>query len=426
MQDYHVAKNKLLAGVTPKVTYHEYENSPQVDQLIDIPLLMSVGQILGDDLLVRVDSPAFNNSAMDGYALCDPQGDLVRFAVIGRITAGEDAANIALQPGQACRIFTGAPVPEGTTAVVMQESTELFDAVLALEHPVRAGLNIRLQAEELSVGQKLAAKGTHIDPALVALVASQGYAELPVIQSNTSALKVAVFSTGNELIDPPQPLTSGKIYDANRYQLLAWLRLLKVTATDGKILPDSLADTENALLEMSRTHDVIILSGGASVGEEDHVKPALESIGTLEAWKLLIKPGKPFGWGKILKKTEHKYSRREATYCHVFILPGNPVAAYITFYLLVYPVLLKMQGLDPSLPQRIVIADFETKKLEPRREYLRGKLVANSGGIEKVQELRGQGSAMLSALCAADVLIEIPPNAVIKKGDYVNVMILPK
>lgn len=426
MQDYYVAKNKLLAGIIPKGAYVGYDKNKKTNQIVNVSLLMSVGKTLGEDLFVRVDSPAFDNSAMDGYALCDPQGDLIRFEMIGRITAGDDAVGIILQPGQACRIFTGASIPEGATAVVMQESTQLMDAVLTLEKPIRVGLNIRLRAEELSVGQTLATKGTHIDPAMIALLASQGYAEVPIIHSSVSALKVAVFSTGNELVDPPAPLATGKIYDANRYQLLAWLSLLNVNATDGKILPDSLVDTENALLAMSQHHDVIILSGGASVGEEDHVKPALESIGTLEAWKLLIKPGKPFGWGKILKKSAPTAGTKEATYCHVFLLPGNPVAAYVTFYLLIYPALLKMQGSDPSLPQRVVIADFETKKLEPRREYKRGKLISNAESIEKVQELSGQGSAMLAALCAADVLIEIPPNSVIKKGDYVNVIILPK
>ena len=301
MLDYHEALTQLLDALPGPVGGH------------DLPLAQCVGRVLANSVVACQDTPLFDNSAMDGYAVADTSGHLTTFTVVDRIAAG-DAASSPLREGEAARIFTGAPVPAGTTAVVPQEQTQRDGTLVHMEQAPRAGSNIRRRAEEYAAGAVLLAPGTVLDAAAIALAASQGHACLSV----TRPLRVMVFSSGNELRQPGEALASGQIWDANRYQLLAWLAGLSVEVIDGGILPDEASVTRMRLQEVVEQADVVLTSGGVSVGEEDHVRAALEAIGHLEVWKLAIKPGKPFAWGT-------------AGRAHVFMLPGNPVARTAPF-----------------------------------------------------------------------------------------------
>lgn len=293
----------------------------------------------------------------------------------------------------------------------MQEQTETDDERLLVNTDIQAGQNMRLKAEEIEVGQELLAQGTVLNMAALGLAASQGYAELNVYEP----LKVQVFSTGNELVEPAQALSDGQIYDANRYQLLAWLQQLGLQVSDGGILPDDLAQTEAALAVAAEQFDVVITSGGASVGEADYLKQAIEHIGSLTMHTLAIKPGKPFAWGHIGE-------------CKIFILPGNPVATFATSNMLLLPVLNKLSGKQAKhwhLPKVTAKAAFQTQKAIKRREFLRVVLENGEAGETVVKLLPNQGSAMLSTCTAADALCEVPAGQTVNEGDGVSVYVLP-
>lgn len=378
---------------------------------VSLPLAQVANRILAQDLTARYPSPMFDNSAMDGYAVCDPEGNLREFTIVSRTQAG-DTAHQPLAEGEAVRIFTGAPLPENTTAVVMQEQTEAADGRLQVNAEIEAGQNMRMQAEEIEVGQTILEAGSKLDAAALGLAASQGYDQLPVYER----LRVLVVSTGNELTEPGRPLSDGHIYDANRYQLLAWLQSLGIDATDGGMVADDLAQTEAMLKQAAGQYDAVITSGGASVGEADYLKQAIENIGSLTTHTLAIKPGKPFAWGRIGETA-------------VFILPGNPVAAFVTAHMLLQPVLNKMAGKSRSvwlLPQIRVKADFATRKGIKRREFLRVQLSADASGRTVARLLPNQGSAMLSTCVAADALCEVPAWQTVAPGDEMNVYLLPK
>lgn len=377
---------------------------------VNLPLAQAANRILAQSLRAQYPSPMFDNSAMDGYAVCDPEGSLREFTVVDRIQAG-DVTPTPLAEGEAVRIFTGAPLPDNTTAVVMQEQTEVDGNRLQVNAEIQAGQNMRLKAEEIDVGQELLAQGQKLDMAALGLAASQGYAEVTVYEP----LKVLVFSTGNELREPGQPLSDGQIYDANRYQLLAWLGTLGMTVTDGGMIADSLEQTEAALKQAAAQFDVIITSGGASVGEADYLKQAVENMGSLTMHSIAIKPGKPFAWGHI---DDSK----------IFILPGNPVATFVTAHMLLLPVLNKLAGKqarDWHLPAFVAKAAFQTVKAIKRREFLRVVLESAEEGQTLVQLLPNQGSAMLSTCTQADALCEVPAGATVHVGDPVKVYVLP-
>lgn len=398
MIDFEVARAALL------------EQHPCRLKTVTLPLAQAANRVLAQSLHAKYPSPMFDNSAMDGYAVCDAEGSLREFRITDRIQAGETAEN-PLAQGEAVRIFTGAPLPPNTTAVVMQEQTESDGDRLRVNADIHAGQNMRLKAEEIEIGQKLLAQGSLLNMAALGLAASQGYAELSVYQP----LKVQVFSTGNELVEPGQTLSDGQIYDANRYQLLAWLQQLGLQVSDGGILPDDLAQTEAALAAAAEQFDVVITSGGASVGEADYLKQAIEHIGSLAMHTLAIKPGKPFAWGHIGK-------------CKIFILPGNPVATFATSNMLLLPVLNKLAGKQAKhwhLPKITAEAAFQTKKAIKRREFLRVVLENGETGETVVKLLPNQGSAMLGTCTAADALCEVPPGQTVSEGDCVSVYLLP-
>lgn len=395
MKNYDVALRELLAGMT-------LEREVQTVTLSD-----AYGRKLARDMPAHYDTPQFDNSAMDGYALCDPTGLRTEFVICEKIMAG-DVVELELREGEAARIFTGAQTPLNATTVVMQELTRVEGETLYLTEECPKGLNIRFKGEEIQKGALLFKAGHILDPAAIALLASQGIWEVPVYQD----LRVTVFSTGNELKEPWEVISKSEIFDANRYQLLAWVSGL-TQAKDGGILKDCYETVLEALAKASEENDLIILSGGASVGEADFVAKAITELGELNMWKLAIKPGKPFGWGKIGG-------------CHIIMLPGNPVSAYATFYLLAYPAIKALMGLSPKLPQQSAVINFGSAVVQPRREFLRGQYYQDERGDYYVDTVGLQGSAMLSGLSYANCLIEMKENQTTEKGSRVRIYPLPK
>ena len=398
MLDYHTALNQLLANVAEHCT-----------SIHTTPLREASGRVLAENMHAQYDSPQFDNSAMDGYALCiDATTVQTEFTVIGRIAAGDDATGFELNMGQAVRIFTGAPIPAGTNAVIAQEQTEVEGDVLRCTSAPKLGQHIRRRGEDIRAGDALLHAGQTLSPAVIGLAASQGHAHVPT----HAPVRVTVFSSGNELREPStEGLVGGEIFDANRYQLLTWLHALGCAVTDGGILPDHRDATEAQLQAAAANSDLILTSGGVSVGEEDHLKAALEKLGQLVQWKLLLKPGKPFAWGRLADAT-------------VMMLPGNPVATFVTFKMLVEPAVRVLMGLPVSQAQPHAMtarADFTQTKPEFRREFLRGVMHTDAQGVVHVDKLANQGSHMLSACAVANVLIEIPPQTRVNSGDVLNV-----
>lgn len=377
---------------------------------VNLTLAEAANRTLAAPLAARYPSPMFDNSAMDGYAVCDPEGRLKTFTLTGRTQAGDCAAE-PLQAGSAVRIFTGAPLPANTTAVVPQEETETDGATLTVTAAIKPGQHMRLQGEETAAGRELLAKGSKLNAAALGLAASQGYDRVPVFDK----LKVIVFSSGNEITEPGMPLESGKIYDANRFLLISWLQMRGAQVMDGGILPDDLARTETTLGYAAKKFDVLITSGGASVGEADYLKQAVENIGTLTTHTLAVKPGKPFAWGQIGN-------------AKIFVLPGNPVAAFVTAHMLLLPVLNKLMGKKERnwvLPKVTAKAAFSTRKAIKRREFLRVGVKIGENGDTLAVLLPNQGSAMLSTCAAADALCEIPAGQTVSEGGTVTLYLLP-
>ena len=363
------------------------------------------GRVLAHDLVSAVQVPPLDNSAMDGYALrCAdvPQPGTV-LPVSQRIPAGR--VGTPLQPGTAARIFTGAPVPEGADAVVMQEECSAEgDGHVRVQATPRAGQNIRLAGENITRGSVVLQAGARLTPAALGLAASIGVAELPVARRP----RVALFSTGDELAMPgevaPEQLPPGAIYNSNRFFLHALLQRMGCEVTDMGIVPDRLGATQDALRTASQDHDVILTSGGVSVGEEDHIKPAVQALGQLDLWQIAIKPGKPFAYGRVGQ-------------AHFLGLPGNPVASFITFAILVRPFLLRLQGVGDVAPRCIAArADFDWPKADKRREFLRVRYNA-AGALDL---FTNQGSGVLTSTVWGDGVVDNPPGQTIARGDTVR------
>jgi len=365
----------------------------------------ALGRVLAADLYSIADVPAADNSAMDGYAL--RHGDVPSAGTVlpvsQRVPAG--VVGTALKPGTAARIFTGAFVPEGADTVVMQEDCEALDGAVKVNIVSKPGTSIRRRGEDLAKSALALPRGTRLTPQALGLAATAGAATLQV----TRRPRVALFSTGDELAMPGEVLKPGAIYNSNRFTLRALIQSLGCECTDLGIVPDQLAATREALRTAAQGHDFIVTSGGVSVGEEDHLKPAVQAEGALELWQIAIKPGKPLAFGSV----------RQAGGGNAWFvgLPGNPVSSFITFLLAVRPMLLKLQGatvLQPaSFPMR---ADFDWPRADPRREFLRVKRNAN-GGLEL---FRNQGSGVLTSTVWADGVVDNPPNNPIRAGDSVR------
>ncbi|THF63389.1 molybdopterin molybdotransferase MoeA [Pseudothauera rhizosphaerae] len=369
----------------------------EVDQ---VDTLVAAGRVLASAQHSTMDLPPMDNSAMDGYALraADVPAPGVRLPVSQRIPAG--SVGRELQPGTAARIFTGAPLPPGADAVVMQELCEHVGDEVVINHQPRPGENVRRAGEDIARGRQVLPAGIRLRPQELALAASVGLAQLPVYRR----LRVAVFSTGSELAMPGEALPPGGIYNSNRFLLRALLSGLGCEFTDLGIVPDNLDATRQALREASEGHDLILTSGGVSVGEEDHVKPAVEAEGSLSLWKVAMKPGKPLACGRV--------------HGAAFIgLPGNPVSSFVCFLLLVRPFILASQGVADVAPQSVRLrADFDWPRADRRREFLRARMT-ESGGVEL---FANQGAAALQSTAWANGLVDIPAGQVVAHGDAVR------
>ena len=367
------------------------------------------GRVLVQDIVSPLQVPATDNSAMDGYALrsADVPASGALLPVSQRIAAGMAAA--PLLPGTAARIFTGAPVPAGADVVVMQEDCEAVDGGGVRIHMLpQPGQWVRRAGEDVRQGAVVLQAGTRLTPAALGLAASVGLARLPVARRP----RVALFSTGDELVMPgdvpPEQMRPGAIYNSNRFFLRAMLQRLGCEVTDFGIVPDRRDATIEALRAASSAHDLILTSGGVSVGEEDHVKPAVQALGTLDLWQIAMKPGKPFAYGQ---------SPREGGAAHFIGLPGNPVSSCLTFALLVRPFVLRLQGVSAVAPQTIAArADFTWPKADKRREFLRVRHNA-TGGLDL---FNNQSSGVLTSAAWGDGVVDNPAGQTIAAGDTVR------
>ncbi len=354
----------------------------------------ALGRVLAENIDAPFHVPTIDNSAMDGYAICLNELEnnaAQRLRVSQLIPAG--AALCTLQPGSCARIFTGAALPTGADTVIPQEACDIDGEWITFPRQITKGANIRRQGEEVSKGDRLLSKGEKIRAQELGLIATLGIAEVTV----TRRLKVAIFSTGDELTPLGKPLASGCIYDSNRYILRALLENQGYDVVDLGVTPDQLQATCNTLCEAAKS-DLIITSGGVSVGDEDHVKTAVAQLGKIESWRIAIKPGKPLAFGQV-----------DGT--PFFGLPGNPVATFITFCLFSRPYLQKMQGVQNTTPLSIPLPAGFNRKPGTRREYLRANI--DHG---RVVPLKQQGSAMLTSLTRSEGLVVVPEEQAVKEG----------
>lgn len=361
-----------------------------------LPLAQVQGRVLADDLLSSLDLPPWPNSAMDGYALRVADWNTEPLVVSQKVFAGQ--APVELTPGTCARIFTGAPVPPGADCVEMQENAEVLgDERVRFTETLVIGQNIRAQGQETTVGELILPAGTRLGPIEQGLAASLGCAELEVIRK----VRVAVLSTGDELIEPGQALGPGQIYNSNRVLLCSWLQRLGCEVIDAGILPDDLDTTRTRLGELGNV-DLILSTGGVSVGEADFLGIALREEGELALWKLAIKPGKPLTFGHFRGVP-------------VIGLPGNPASTLVTFALLARPYLLRRMGVLEVEPLKVQVpAGFDWPKAGNRREYLRGRLENGRAIIYS-----NQSSGVLRSAAWADGLVEVMEQRTLVPGDVV-------
>lgn len=393
MLSFDEALEKLLSGCVP------------VSETKAMPTIAAAGRVLAEAQYSTLSVPPLDNSAMDGYAVrtADVVAVGTRLPVSQRIPAG--TVGTTLQPGTAARIFTGAPVPAGADAVVMQERCEHAGEAVVINHVPRPGEHIRRAGEDVAPGAQILAAGARLRPQDTAFAASVGLATLPVLRR----VRVAVFFTGDELRMPGEPLPPGAIYNSNRFALVALLERLGCEVRDLGLVPDRLEPTRAALRAAAAENDLIITSGGVSVGEEDHIKPAVEAEGRLDMWKIGIKPGKPLAFGSV---------RSEGGRACAFIgLPGNPVSAFVTFLTLVRPFVLRLSGVEKVLPKSYLLrADYDWPRPDGRREFLRA-MINDEGGVTLYPS---QGSGVLSSCVQADGFVDNPPGKAVVRGDLVR------
>jgi molybdopterin molybdotransferase len=375
------------------------ERVAPVNETERVSLKDAHARVTAHDVIAPVDLPSFDNSAVDGYAVrhadLDPQAD-TRLAVRGRLTAGANA-RLALSLGQAIRIFTGAAMPEGADTVFMQEDVKVDGDCVIVPRGLKLGANRRLAGEDVPIGHVVLPAGTVLDAQHIALLAALGITEVEVRRR----LKVAIFSTGDEVVEPGSPRAGAAIYDANRYLLGELLGRLGAAVTDLGILHDESEELAGALQTAAADHDLVVTSGGVSTGEADLVRAAVERVGSLVFWRVAIKPGRPVAMGVIRATNSHSAA---------FVgLPGNPVAVFVTFVRVVKPLLRRLAGANPqtlvALPVR---AAFAYKKKKDRREYVRVALRrADDGEFEAVKHPQ-DGAGVLTSLTKTDGLLELP------------------
>ena len=388
----------------------------QAQPLTDIETvdtLAAHGRVLARGVMSTIDVPPMDNTSMDGYALrsSDVTAPGARLAVTQRIAAGYVGEPLA--PRAAARIFTGAMIPQGADAVVMQEQCTADGDAVVVNHVPAAGEWIRRRGDDIRAGSEILAAGARLTPQACGLAASVGLPALPV----TRQLKVAVFFTGDELAMPGEPLKPGAIYNSNRFMLRGLIEALGCTVTDLGIVRDTLAETRATLRAAARDHDLIITTGGVSVGEEDHVRPAVEAEGEIALWQIAIKPGKPLAYGRVRRQGAGAASAAPADTADFIGLPGNPVSSFVTFLLFVRPFILRRQGMLAVQPRALTLpADFDWPKPDRRREFLRARV--NPQG--RLDLFPNQSSAVLTSTVWGDGLVDNPPALPIKRGDAVR------
>lgn len=374
-------------------------------QTESIPVAEGLYRILAKDITSSVNVPPHDNSQMDGYAL--HSFDLEHgssFPVSQRIAAGEVGQE--LEHGTVARIFTGAPIPAGANQVVMQEDTEIIDDKVVIKVKANPGENIRKLGEDIQSGQVILKAGTRLRPQELGLISSIGIAQIEVFQP----LKIATFTTGDELLEPGDLPEEGKIYNANRYTLSGLIPQLGFELIDLGRVEDTLESTVAAMQQAASLADVVMTTGGVSVGEEDHIKPAIEQLGSLYTWKVKMKPGKPLAYGRL---------KTDKGVVPFFGLPGNPVSAFATFKLFARPYLMKMQGTTQIKTNPIWLeADFDWPHANFRRDFLRARIV-NKRQESVVEIYPQQGSGVLMSTSWAEGFVVIPEDTVIAKGDKV-------
>lgn len=392
-----------------------------IQEVEQVLTLAANGRVLATTQNSALYVPPMDNTQMDGYALraadCEKPG--ARLRVSQRIPAG--VIGEALQAGTAARIFTGAFIPAGADAVVMQEQCEVDHIAdsggdhtfVTIHHQVKLGEWVRKQGEDIQQGAEILSAGTRLRPQELGLAASVGLATLPVLR----ALRVAVFFTGDELTMPGEPLKQGSIYNSNRFLLTGLLQNLGCKITDYGIVPDNLAATRATLREAAQEHDLIITSGGVSVGEEDHIRPAVEAEGHINMWQIAVKPGKPLAFGEVRRAAASISASAPEDTAFFLGLPGNPVSSFVTFLLFVRPFILRMQGIQNIAPTSYTMrADFEWKKADKRNEFLRAKINAEGG----LTIFSNQSSGVLTSTVWGDGLIDLAAGQTIAHGDLVK------
>ncbi|SAL69206.1 molybdopterin molybdotransferase MoeA [Caballeronia telluris] len=389
----------------------------RVDGVESIDTLDALGRVLAADVVSPLDVPPMHTSSMDGYAVRSAElaqastARPVALAVSQRVPAGHVAAPLAT--GTAARVFTGATVPPGADAIVMQEMASVSDdGRVAFEAAPAAGEWITRQGADIKKGSVILPAGTRLTPQALGLAASVGCARLDVVRRT----RVAVFFTGDELTMPGEPLKDGAIYNSNRFTLRALLAKLDCDVTDLGIVPDRLDATRDTLRQAAREHDLILTCGGVSVGEEDHVKPAVEAEGRISMWQIAMKPGKPLAFGAVRRGSERE-GEGGAEEAFFIGLPGNPVSSFCTFLLFVRPFILRLAGVEAVAPRVYSMrADFTQKKGDRRNEFLRAR-VNDASGLDVFEN---QSSAVLTSTVWGDGLIDNPPNHAISAGEIVR------
>lgn len=384
-----------------------HERTAVVAETETVALSEAASRVLAEAVTAAVDVPAHDNAAVDGYALraadLSASGE-TRLAVTDRIAAGHPS-NRPLASGTAARIFTGAAMPAGADTVVMQEDVRLDGDSVIVPAGLKLGANRRRAGEDSPAGDLVLQPGTRLLPQHLALAASVGRGRLTVYKP----LRVALFSTGDELVEPGTPLPPGGVYDSNRYLLRALLAPLPVIVTDLGVLPDEPATVARAIADAAGAHDLLITSGGVSTGEEDHVRAAVEANGRIDFWRLAIKPGRPIALGQVAGAA--------------FIgLPGNPVAVMVCFLRFARPLLLRLAGAAREEPPTVrVAAGFSHKKKAERREWLRARLHRGLDGSLRADKFPRQGSGLISSLVQSDGLVEIPEDVThVAEGSMVD------
>jgi molybdopterin molybdotransferase len=380
-----------------------------VDRVETVPLTAADGRVLAEDVVATQQLPPFTNSAVDGYAVRGedlPSGEARLFRVAGRLQAGRAVAGAAVAPGEAIRIFTGAPMPEGADTVFMQEDARVDDAGrVLLPAGLKRGANVRPAGEDVALGRVIVPATRWLRPQDVAAAAAMGLTEVRVRRR----VSVAVFSTGDEIVEPGTVRRDAQVFDSNRFMLMAMLRRLGCVVSDLGIRRDDSAQIADVLQIAARSHDLILSSGGVSTGEGDYVKTAVESVGTLVFWRIAMKPGRPVAMGVI-----------DGT---PFIgLPGNPVASFVTFAHVVRPALFALAGAQWSAPPPVAVrAQFSYRKKAARREYVRVHLRKAEDGTLEALKFPREGAGLLSSLTDTDGVVELEEELTrVEPGKMVN------